>query len=667
MPHDCVFEMSHLWVFRIADYHLKYIIILNLFTPQVISVTIKLLNIKILIIKLGFIIMRYGSNVNKKPSDDRSPSQALLTAVRSGDKKECMVNIDRLVSEKTLDNQAKKRLISCAAEIALANRHPEMAKALLSMIVPTSQINQHYQAMLQAHLLRLVDPQITSLCNTNHCECIAYYYSQLDAAHATFSFIESLYYKALNRLDVALASFIFKIAVLKLADPQIVLTIQHHKSIFPLLQKRRKEVLFNLASAAFALGHLELVQFILDNADVINDSVPPGFPRLSLFGRDVLDPALRGWSLSNQLIDQHFPLGKPFVPLPRLLSDNEVAQWLDPRLTTEGEEKRRYLKALLRRQFVLIQTGQKVVHDLSAQSRLNIYYGAVDDWMNVRKSTPDSNYVSSDMKMLYSLYSDLFCTASVFEDSILKSPHQMDPLWLLKSTGADLNAQDEKGNTPLHCALKSGYYHTVFRLLSLGADPNICNKSGECFLDLYAVEVLNLIIASSQAKQREDHEAYEKIDCLVENMLNLRGSIRSIYAEDVLFALKRKLIFYVIDQKNTEFFSVIKPYDFFDVSGSHPIDSRWFNPFRLDVIDHLSSTIESECPSDFIYSILRCLSVDSKDVSWISCSKLRQYLIDHTNPPELLRYALCSCPERFQTVEQQMTQSPPSPQAVFGL
>ena len=48
----------------------------------------------------------------------------------------------------------------------------------------------------------------------------------------------------------------------------------------------------------------------------------------------------------------------------------------------------------------------------------------------------------------------------------------------LLSKGADIDAKDERGNTSLHMAVKSGYKEIVKQLLLQGATINIENEDG---------------------------------------------------------------------------------------------------------------------------------------------------------------------------------------------
>ena len=57
-------------------------------------------------------------------------------------------------------------------------------------------------------------------------------------------------------------------------------------------------------------------------------------------------------------------------------------------------------------------------------------------------------------------------------------------LWLLAGKGADLNAQDRKGRTPLHQAMYGGDLEKAEVLIVLGADPRIPNRRGKTPLEV---------------------------------------------------------------------------------------------------------------------------------------------------------------------------------------
>ena len=62
---------------------------------------------------------------------------------------------------------------------------------------------------------------------------------------------------------------------------------------------------------------------------------------------------------------------------------------------------------------------------------------------------------------------------------------------LLIANGADVNAKNEDGCTPLHDAAWSGHKEIVELLITAGADVNAGDKNGATPLDLAAIQVKN--------------------------------------------------------------------------------------------------------------------------------------------------------------------------------
>ena len=63
---------------------------------------------------------------------------------------------------------------------------------------------------------------------------------------------------------------------------------------------------------------------------------------------------------------------------------------------------------------------------------------------------------------------------------------------VLAENGANINAQDDKGRTPLHLATYGGYKEAAEQLMALGADTTIRNKRGKNALDVARMACLYL-------------------------------------------------------------------------------------------------------------------------------------------------------------------------------
>lgn len=78
---------------------------------------------------------------------------------------------------------------------------------------------------------------------------------------------------------------------------------------------------------------------------------------------------------------------------------------------------------------------------------------------------------------------------------------------LLVKRGADPNARDAHGSSPLHVAAQEGDSATVEFLLASGANPSLCNTAGRTALELaltFADEEVELIDVLRQAQAKHD-------------------------------------------------------------------------------------------------------------------------------------------------------------------
>ena len=84
----------------------------------------------------------------------------------------------------------------------------------------------------------------------------------------------------------------------------------------------------------------------------------------------------------------------------------------------------------------------------------------------------------------------------------MKSVHSLKLCQLLIDNHAEVNVQDNLGNTALHHAIRHDRFETVQFLLNHGADQNIKNKVGDDALQLASLHGRELIVENLEVRQK---------------------------------------------------------------------------------------------------------------------------------------------------------------------
>lgn len=104
-----------------------------------------------------------------------------------------------------------------------------------------------------------------------------------------------------------------------------------------------------------------------------------------------------------------------------------------------------------------------------------------------------------------------------------------------KEYGADVNAKDKDGNTPLHLAAQNGQAQDVIGLVKYGADINLANKDGKTPLSLaYETHGLNpsniWLLKHGAAKDAIGDKAHDPVALIADSALRLKAG-RDVKAE----------------------------------------------------------------------------------------------------------------------------------------
>ena len=90
---------------------------------------------------------------------------------------------------------------------------------------------------------------------------------------------------------------------------------------------------------------------------------------------------------------------------------------------------------------------------------------------------------------------------------------------ILLNAQADMNAQDQLGNTALHYSASYGNLTTTELLLSAGANPSIVNSVGKTALDYQHHDICQLLLSHTTSKPPET-TAQQQVDPLQDTTLS---------------------------------------------------------------------------------------------------------------------------------------------------
>ena len=373
---------------------------------------------------------------------------------------------DSAVADRAVAGADEKKMSSrleLSAGIAIANKHFDLARFFVSkMDLPETEKASLFHTMLRDHIVTRfsLSSQQEQAEQVDNRSAIKACYDAFDVVYKTPAFMHDVYLKALERQDDSLAHDV--------AKDYIASSVDSAEDS----DREKATVIRLLASEAFARGCIKLAGDLIALTDMVRSDV-------YCLKQVIVDDYFRGRALVGQMVRHKYPLGEPFILLPRTsyivwsTFFDDAESWFNPGENSQGEDKLKYLGYLIRAERLSEQVEEAVDG-----------YSILSKWLNL----------FDDLEQGYGSHPSLF---GEVKTGITKrfgckvgsrdrlwgyksiNPMEVDPLSLCQKAGLDLSAVvDEQGNTLLHHAVRGGYWLVASRLLDLGANPNLPNKDG---------------------------------------------------------------------------------------------------------------------------------------------------------------------------------------------